>query len=250
MENTDEASNDQPYQGKELGGASAAISSGLKPRFWRYARYDASLRFVLTCDLVIGLIAAACFGGGYALRTYVGGWFGAVGVFLYVLGVLAALLAILIALLIVWYFHNSTEYFEHALLTPGMVLSRDPLVVVVLAPMGNGSGPEYYGIARRDLKALPFHQNDRWTRVPCVSRFAPKDGLDRWSFFLSEIVSHGTGDPKEINQCFERLGDEPFRQLEELIHKGTLPKTEEEIVLLDENLNYIETLDKKTAMTS
>lgn len=239
---------DQPYRGAELSGTYAAVSSGVRPRFFRYARYEIGLRFLSRCTAILFGIGLVIIRGGSLLRTHFGGWTPAIGIVLYVIGALLVLLGAVIGLCTIAYYLHSANYFENALLTPGVVLSRDPLAVVVLASMSDGRGPEYHGIARLDLKDLPDHDHEPGTRVPCVSRFAAKEGLDRWAYFVPEPVSFGTGDAKDLSQCFERLGEEPFRQLERCVRRAPMPKDADEIVLLDANLNYLETLEKSTAL--
>jgi hypothetical protein len=58
------------------------------------------------------------------------------------------------------------------------------------------------------------------------------------------------GDAARINQCIERLTDEPFEQLEKYMRNGRLPQNDNEIILLDGNMQYLETIDKKAAMAA
>jgi hypothetical protein len=142
--------------------------------------------------------------------------------------------------------YNATaRYFKNALLTPGVVVSEKPLAVVVLAPLGNGSGPAYNGLQRLSLSSLPYHSSTPCTRVPVVSAFLPAESLDRWLAFSPELICWGTGRRANIDQCFERLGTEDFERLDACVAKGLIPKDDDELILLDDVDNKLATLSIK-----
>jgi hypothetical protein len=243
---TDE-SDELPYRGKELGGATAAVSCGFRPSFFRYLYYDSNLRFAASCSLVLFVATVLMGFGGYTLILW-GGWFSLLlGILLAGLGVVSGLVGLMCAVLLLAVYFKNADYYESALLSPGIIHSRDPLVVMVLASMGNGSGRDYYGISRIDLDRLPYHTHERGTRLPCVCSFIYGDAPDHWAAFNTDFICYGTGDPVKIEECFRRLGDEPFEQLKNSLEGVPLPENADEIILLDAELNYLETIDKKAA---
>jgi hypothetical protein len=245
---TTDDGNDQPYRGKELHGSAATVSSGFRPSFFRYVYYDSNLRFAAASALVLTVVAVALGLGGYALIVQ-GGWVAFVlGILLAGLGALIGLIGLIFGVLVFALFLKNGDVFENALLSPGIVHSRDPLVVMVLASMGNGSDADYYGISRTDLARLPCHSHEPGTRVPCVCGFASGDEPDRWAAFETDFIAYGTGSAARVEECLARLGDEPFKRLERYLKTGKLPQNANEIILLDGEMTYLETIDKKAAM--
>jgi hypothetical protein len=245
-----EESDELPYRGKELGGAFAAVSSGFRPSFFRYLYYDSNLRFATGSALVLLLVTGLAGFGGYACFVR-GGWLLiALGIVLAGLAFLTGLIGLVFVIMALGLYYKNADVYESALLSPGIVSSRDPLVVMVLASMGNGSGAEYYGISRMDLARLPVHSHEPGTRVPCVCGFAAGSVPDRWGAFETDFISYGTGDATKIQECFRRLGNEPFERLEGFLKSGPLPENANQIILLDGAMQYLETIDKKAAIAA
>jgi hypothetical protein len=169
-------------------------------------------------------------------RGSIGAWF---GVLLIVGGVIFGLLGLVLLLATYYIRRNERRTFRDGLLIPGIVTSKDPLVVLALADMKKFDHGQEYSIARLDPKHLPVHSHEPGTRVPCLASFSDELG-DRWLWFSPHPVSWGTGDAFDIERCFERLGAEPFRKLEKCIARGPVPTFQYEIVMLDRDLNFVE----------
>jgi hypothetical protein len=228
-----------------LGGASAQVCPGFDPEPLRFAYYQPAMRILIVFGAVVALLAAAAIAGGYALSAPGGGWWpGFLAALCYLLGACLVLIGLFDLLFLVVGYDAAAKYFKNALLTPAVVVSEKPLVLVGLAPLGNGEGPGYSGLQRVDLNmsGLPYHPRKRGERVPCVSAFERGEGLDRWLCFRPEPISWGTGSRRRIDACFDRLGDADFDRLDALIASGLVPKDADELILLDEDDRRLESL--------
>jgi hypothetical protein len=234
-----------PYQGEVLGGAAATVCPGFDPEPLRYLLYQPAMRILLIFSLVVASLAAGCIAAGYALRIPGGWWPGFLALPFYGLGVLLVLIDLIVVTLMVMGYNATARYFKNALLTPGVVVSEKPLAVVILAPLGNGTGPEYHGLQRLSLSSMPYHAHTPGTRLPVVSAFIPAEGLDRWLAFSPELICWGTGRRANIEQCFQRLGTEDFDRLDACVARGLIPKDEDELILLDGADNKLESLSIK-----
>ncbi len=235
---------DHPYRGEELGGATAEVCAGFDPDPLRFAYYQPAMRILIIFLVVVAALAAGAFGGGYALHAPGGGWWpGILAAACYMVGAFLVFVGLLALLFLVMGYNSSAKYFKSALLTPAVVVEEKPLVLVALAPLGDGSGPGYSGLRRVDLysSGLPVHPHKRGERVPCVSAFERGEGLDRWVCFLPEPISWGTGSRKLIEQCLGRLEDKDFDRLDAFIAQGLTPK-DDELILLDEEGRRLDTL--------
>jgi|GEM_PF-4785796 len=225
---------DQPYRGEMLGGAAAPVCPGIEPELLRYACFQPGVRLFVIFNLILVSLTIGAFAAGRALHNPGGGWWpGLLAAGFYTIGTLVGLVELLVLLVTVMGYQAAARYFKNALLTPGVVVSSNPLAIVVLAPLGNGTGPEYHGLQRLDLRMLPYHDHAPGTRVPCVSAFVPGIGLDRWVCYQPEPIVWGTGNRAKIDQCFDRLGTEDFDRLDACVSKGLLPRDDDELILLD-----------------
>jgi hypothetical protein len=229
---------DQPYRGEEIDGYRAAVCSGVRPRTFRHLRNDPTEGFALKSVVVLALLAAAAIGGGVYLFGG-GGLASAIGVVLVLLGVLFGLIGVALGAMGVWGARRTAQHFRDGLLVPGVVVSREPLALVALADMGKGVTGVEYAIARLEPRRLPSHSHEPGTRVPCVARFAEDADADLWRWFYPHPICWATGDPMDLDQCFARLGEEPFRRLEACVARGPLPSREEEAVILDPSYEFV-----------
>ena len=232
---------EHPYRGEELGGAPRPSAPDFAPtrsdtccisRRWYPAHFRPHHRIARRRVLRRRI----------RLRIPGGLWPGFFALLFYGLGALLVLIDLIVLALMVMGYSGAAQYFKNALLTPGVVVSEKPLAVVILASLGNGSGPRYYGLQRLSLSSLPYHSNTPGTRVPAVCSFLPAEGLDRWLAFSPELICWGTGRRAKIEQCFERLGTEDFERLDACVAKGLIPKDDDELILLDEVDNKLATL--------
>ena len=234
-----------PYAGEILGGARASVSPGFDPEPLRFLIYQPAMRILLVFGFIVAVLTASVFYAGYALHGP-NRFPGILALLFYTVGVLLTLVGLLDLAFLGMGYSATALYFKNALLSPGIVLPGKPLAVAVLASLSNGSGEEFYGIQRQNVgRSLPFHSNEPGTRVPVVCSFYPAEGLDRWLHFTIELICWGTGDRRKIEQCFERLGAEGFERLEACLAKGYVPKDEDELILLDEDDNKLESLSIK-----
>lgn len=246
-----------PYRGDNLDGYRAPVSTGITPRALRHIRYTPTQNFGIICFLFLSpLSVGAVYLGSWMLagesvwsvvlgaasllvgrpRVTIGAFFGLLSIAGgFILGLLG-----LVMLLAAFYVHRKPQRtFRDGLLIPGIVTSKDPLVLLALADMKKSEHGQEYAIARLDPKHLPVHPHEPGTRVPCIASFSEELG-DRWLWFTPHPVSWGKGDAFDIERCFERLGPEPFRKLEGCIARGPVPTFECEIVMLDRDMNFVE----------
>ncbi len=233
---------ERPHAGEALGGAAASVCPGFDPEPLRFLFYQPAMRILIVFGVIVTLLTVGAFAAGTALRVPGGGWWpGLLALPFYGIGILLILVLLIdLALLGVGY-GPSVNYFKNALLTPGVVVTSKPLTIVVLAPLGNGEGPTYHGLQRLDLKSLPYHAHTPGTRIPFVSAFQPAEGLDRWLSFSPEPICWGTGRRDLIDRCFQRLGTADFDRLDACVAKGLVPRDDDELILLDEHDNKLDT---------
>jgi hypothetical protein len=239
------SSEDPPYRGEEMDGSYASLSPGISPRFSHSYRHDPSLRFLIRTTVALAAVGIAGIAAGIALHGAEGraafvGWVAAM-----VGGGLAVLLSLLFAFFADGYWGLSSGAFRNGLLTAGVVISQKPTTIAVLADMGSGGDATYYGVARIVVRDLPLLDNQVGTRVPCVATFRAEEGTeDRWGWFAPRPICLGTPRREDIDECFRRLGDEPFRQVESCASRGLVPDTEDQILLMDEGFRVICRLDR------
>ena len=76
--------------------------------------------------------------------------------------------------------------------------------------------------------------------MPCIANFN-EEGRDRFFYFSPYPGSHGTGDPFDLEQCIQRLGEASFRRIEGLIARGLTPEHWNRMVVVNANDEVIET---------
>jgi Uncharacterized protein conserved in bacteria (DUF2314)/Protein of unknown function (DUF3239) len=231
--------------GKIVNNSYSTLAPKIRASFWRYVRYDQDFRFALQLALALALVGVVLGGIGDTLeKSGVRGLatFGSVLVFL---GGLSTLAAIAVGVLVWKVWKRLAVIFENGLLTPGIVLSSDPLRVAVMACMSHGGGQPCWGIRRLDLDKLPAHPHGPGTRVPFVSVFEPGALPDRWAGFNPCPISYGTGRKDRLEACVAKLGTLEFDRLARCIERSLVPDGDDRIVLVDERLNVLETITHK-----
>ena len=234
-----------PFRGEEVGGATASICAGFAPEPLRFVCYQPAMKILGIFGIIVAVLMVGSFAAGYAIRIPGGLWPGLMAFLFYAVGIVLAIIWLLDLAFFIMFYASAAHQFKNSLLTPGVVVSEKPLAVVGLAPLGNGSGTSYSGLQRLELSGLPYHPHTSGTRLPLVSCFQPAEGLDRWLSFVPEPISWGTGRKANIDQCFARLGTEDFERLEACIRKGLVPENDDELILLDENDNKLQSFSIK-----
>lgn len=222
----------------------------IRPRFFRWVRYHSEFKLLFYGALVLLGIGVVLWGGGMELSDRLDGPLAGIAKAIGVIGFLMLLLGIGVALLLRWLWKHTAIHFANALLTPGIVISREPLRVAVLANISNGVGKTYHGVRRLDLPALPVHEHEPGTRVPFSTTFREGDHAERWGDFNPEPICFGTGDRKAINECLSRIDGEEFDALELCIRSDRVPASADEILVLDEDFQVLETVKPRKSSAS
>lgn len=188
-------------------GSFSNCSAGVRLRFLRYVRNEPGLRLLFGAGLVpAGITALASFFG----------WWIVAGIF--------GLVTLLWGVLMGWVRRRVSEIYQHAALTPGMVVSTDPLEIISLANMSCGDGSDAYAVKRVAIDRLPCHSTDVGTTFPCVSGFQDGERHDRWGNFNPEPLSWGTGDQAVLEARRRKLGEAAFRRLQTVHRRGRYPE--------------------------
>jgi hypothetical protein len=230
-----------PYRGEEIDGYRASVATGLTPRFWRYHLHDTNWRSAYLFLFLVTPLGPVLIWLGLKLFNVSHIKALILGVALCGIGGLMLLLGPILALSMAWMARSWVKHFRHGLLIPGVVVSSNPLAVVGLADLGKDeeSKGKEFALGRTDLWALPSHAHEVGTRVPCVASFSD-EGRDRYYYFKPYPVAHGTGDPSDLEQCVQRLGEAPFRRLEALVARGPVPDHWNHIIVVDANDEVLE----------
>jgi hypothetical protein len=228
--------------GKIVNNSYSTLAPNIRASFWRCARYNPLFRFAVQLALVPALVAFVLGGIGDTLEKSGGRGLATLGNVLVFLAGLSTLAAIAAGAFLWSVWTRMAVFFENGLLTPGIVLSSDPLRVAVMACMSHGRGQPCWGIRRLDLEKLPAHPHEPGTRVPFVSNFEPSELPDRWAGFNPYPISYGAGRKDQIEACVAKLGAEEFDRLARCIERGLVPDRDDRIVLVDERLNVLETI--------
>jgi hypothetical protein len=181
-------------------------SADVRLRFFRYVRYQPGLRLIFIAGL---------FPAGITALVSLFGWWIATGIF--------GLMTLLWVVFMVWVSRRTGEIFKNAALTPGLVVSTDPLEIISLANMSCGSDLEAYAVKRVSIDRLPGHPAEVGTTFPCVSGFQDGERSDRWGDFSPEPLSWGTGDLALIEARRRKLGEAAFRKLQTVHRLGRYP---------------------------
>ena len=229
------------HEGEPIDGYQASLPSGVKARFWRYHLHDETWLatcFLLTIVPLIGLTAIwlgsflfrAARLKAYLLGLVVCGGGGAL-----VLG------GLLLGLLGIWGSRYWRKRLPNMLLIPGVIVSEKPLRILGLADLGKSEERkgEEFGLRFLEPWHLPSHPHEVGTRVPCVAQFTD-EGRDRYYFFAPQPIAFATGDEFDLADCMARLGEAPFRRLERLIERGTVPDHEQWMLVVDRNDEVVE----------
>jgi Protein of unknown function (DUF3239) len=208
-------------------------------------RYDQVFRFAVQLALAPALVAFVLGGIGDTLEKSGGRGLATVGSVLLFLGSFLTLAAIAAGVFVWRVWKHLAVIFENGLLTPGIVLSSDPLRVAVMACMSHGGGQPCWGVRRLDLDRLPAHPHRPGTRVPFVSIFEPGELLDRWAGFNPCPISYGTGRKERLEACVAKLGALEFDRLARCMYRSLVPDGDDRIVQVDERLNVLETITQK-----
>jgi hypothetical protein len=230
--------------GEIVNGSYSTLAPKIRPSFWRCARYHPLFRFAVKLALVPALVAFPLGVIGDTLEKAGGRGIATFGAVLTFLGGLSTLAAIAAGVFVWRVWKRMAVFFENGLLTPGIVVSSEPLRVAVMACMSRGWGQPCWGIRRLDLEKLPAHPHEPGTRVPFVSNFEPGELPDRWAGFNPDPISYGTGRRDRLDACVAKLGAEEFDRLARCIERGLVPNGDDRIVLVDDRLNVLETITR------
>lgn len=197
---------------------------------WRILRYDREFRAMAGSALVLVLIEGALLAGAVVLFL-TGHW---------ILGSLAALLALPLlktAIIVSIYMPKGLmmvkSMYRNALLTPGIVVSANPLRLACLAAMGNGMGGDFWGLKVIETGDIPLHDGRVGEVVPCVSVFESGDEVERWADFTPRPISWGTADPAEVRRCLAKLDQDELKRAKELVAAKRFPAESGELLVLD-----------------
>lgn len=165
----------------------------------------------------------------------------------WVVGGLLALPVVALGLLLGLMTWRTSVVYHNGLLTPGLVVSTNPLEFVAVANMSTGFGPHCWAMCRVDIARLPVHGEAVGTTFPCVSFFSEGEELDRWEKFTPQPLSFGTGNRKLLAAQRAKIGEADFEELQQFFVDGKIPKTTGEMVWLDAggNVTGVESLAKR-----
>ena len=233
--------------GKIVNNSYSTLAPKIHASFWRYVRYDQDFRFAVQLTLALALVSFVLGGIGDTLEKSGGRGLAIFGSVLVCSWAACRYWRRSAAGVLVWRVWKllGRDLFENGLLTPGIVLSSDPLRVAVMACMSHGRGPPCWGIRGLDLDKLPAHPHGPGTRVPFVSIFEPGELPDRWAGFNPCPISYGTGRKDTLEACVAKLGAVEFDRLARCIERSLVPDGDDRIVLVDERLNVLDTITHK-----
>jgi hypothetical protein len=247
--------NAQPHRGDEIDGYQASISPGLSPRLGRYLLHSSHMRSAYAFLFLVTPIGLGVLWLGWKILSSTSNLKAfLLGVGLCGIGGLMTLLGPILGIGIAFMARSAARKFRNSLLIPGLVISKDPLAIVGLADLGKSfdrKGKEF-GIARNDLWTVPNYSSEVGTRIPCVADFS-EIGPDRFYYYSPTPVSHATGDPFDLEQCMQRLGEAPFQRLERLVARDLAPEHWNRMVVVDANdevsevRNYMEAGEMRKA---
>jgi hypothetical protein len=134
---------------------------------------------------------------------------------------------------------SELRLFREGPLSPGVIVSTNPFIVVALTDL-NGSFPDVaYALTQITPRLTGLADTKVGSRLPCFTNTLKEIEADRFNAVHLHLIPWGTGDPSEIQQCLDKLGEEPFRKLETCIQQGTLPTGDMNRLLLNENLEVV-----------
>lgn len=231
-----------PNGGTEVEGYHAALSTGLKPRFWHYHVYDGQWQMAYVMVFIAIPLGILSIWLGTKIMFVHNLHLRMPGLALWLLGGMALLLAPAVAMYEAWLAHAWVKWFRDGLLIPGVVVSRHPLAIVGLADMGKDdeSKGKEFAVARAALWSLPGYPHDIGTRVPCIAHFSC-ECKGRYLYFEPYPVCYGIGDHFDLELCAQRIGEASFQRLDALVARGLVPADCEQMYVIDRNDERIET---------
>lgn len=213
------------------------VSSGLNPRVLRYVRHSSATRLAIGSLVVCSILASLAIAGGVALRT---GGSGRLGLLVMAGGCLIGLVGLLMAALGVVTLQAELKLFKDGPLSPGVLVSTGPNVVVGLTDLRGAFPGVAYTLTRITPRLTGLDRPTPGTRIPCFSDSRQQVKADRFNMVNIYLIPWGTGEAAEVRQCLETLGEEPFRKLESVLARGIVPTGDMSKILLDENLEVLD----------
>jgi len=218
-----DAGDEGSHQGRAIGGASATLAPLVTPGYFRFIRHESGNRLFLVASVVLIAATAVLIGGGWWIVGRTEGAVRVGGMVLVVLGAAVGLAAAAVSGLTISIWHMNADHFRNGMLMPGVIVEEEPTALAVLADMGNGSGPDYWGVYRLKPDRPPARGRvGDW--VPCVAIYkrAESGDADRWAWFSPVPLYYGVGDAV-VDRMRDRLGAEPVRRLEACVRRGVVP---------------------------
>jgi len=194
--------------------ATSAAKAPLNPV--RFLWYKPETRLLVRTWLVLAALSAVAFGLGW-----------------WIAGGIVALPCLALTGLCWWICRQETVIFQHALLTPGIVVSKKPLAFVALANMNNCGGAPNCALKRVDILRLPSHPEEVGTLFPCVSGFQEGPRMDRWGDFNAQPLCFGTGNRQLLAARAAKLFDD-FAALKALFEQGKYPRKAGELLWVND----------------
>ena len=124
-------------------------------------------------------------------------------------------------------------------LTPGVVVSHRPTIVVCLVDMGRVRPGVLYWATRMNFTSA-FRKAAVGTRIPCYATFEDKLDPERWRTADAHPILWGTGDPFDLQHCVDLIGENQFSKLEACVLRNHIPQHGMHHILLDSNLEVID----------
>lgn len=147
--------------------------------------------------------------------------------------------AVLLTVLLARALYQLKLTFYHALLSPGIITSIEPLRVATLTVMSNRPSAPSRGAAIKiiNVASLPRHHKRVGEWVPMVCSFddTPKNDVPSgyWTDFTPMPIAWATSSVKELKRCMEKIGTEPFEELASYVSQRRLPPEPEQVLFLD-----------------
>jgi hypothetical protein len=147
----------------------------------------------------------------------------------WIVGGILALPCLALAGLCWWICRQETVIYRHALLTAGIVVSKQPLAFVALANMNNCGGAPDCALKRVDILRLPSHPEEVGTLFPCVAGFQEGPRSDRWGDFDPQPLCFGTSNRQLLAARAAKLSED-FASLRALFEQGKYPRKAGELL--------------------
>ena len=224
----------QRFAGRVVNNSRSTNAPGVRMGSFRFIRNHAAARFL---GQVCLFIAFVCFPAG------VGGMFlveksgsrplEILGGFLVVVANLTLLVGLAAGLMLALLCRKMATIYREALLTPGVIVSVEPLAFAALANMSTG-GEDHPAVQRFRLDRLPAHPHAAGTRFPCVAFFQAGERRDAWGDFTAEPLCFATGDRAVLDGRMAAIDPADFARLEAAIAAGEIPDEPKEVRFLDD----------------